>query len=140
MTTDFSGTLKQHQESIRTHLQSILDTLSREDAAGNTVPAEFRTVLAYALQNTGKLVRPLLTRFAYRAVSGSDDFGPAVDNAGCAVELVHTYSLIHDDLPAMDDDDLRRGQPTLHRAFDEATAILAGDGLQALAFQLLADA
>ena len=61
------------------------------------------------------------------------------DAAGEAIELLHTYSLVHDDLPAMDDDDLRRGHPTLHRAFDEATAILAGDGLQAAAFQRLAE-
>ncbi|HBQ42072.1 MAG TPA: farnesyl-diphosphate synthase, partial [Halieaceae bacterium] len=64
----------------------------------------------------------------------------ALDDAACAMELVHTYSLIHDDLPAMDNDDLRRGRPTLHKAFDEATAILVGDGLQALAFELLASA
>ena len=61
------------------------------------------------------------------------------DGAACAVELIHAYSLVHDDLPAMDDDDLRRGQPTTHKAFDEATAILAGDGLQSLAFEVLAD-
>ncbi len=62
------------------------------------------------------------------------------DPVACAIELIHTYSLIHDDLPAMDDDDLRRGKPSLHKAYDEATAILVGDGLQARAFELLADA
>ena len=62
-----------------------------------------------------------------------------VDGAACAVELIHAYSLVHDDLPAMDDDDLRRGRPTCHKAFDEATAILVGDALQVLAFEILAD-
>jgi geranylgeranyl pyrophosphate synthase len=91
----------------------------------------------YALTNGGKRIRPLLVSLAALAVGGSTNNSI---NAACALELIHTYSLIHDDLPAMDDDDLRRGKPTLHKAFDEATAILAGDGLQARAFELLADA
>jgi len=83
----------------------------------------------------GKRVRPVLVYAAGRALN----IEPAeLDACACAVEIIHAYSLIHDDLPAMDDDDLRRGRPTCHRAFDEATAILAGDALQALAFEILA--
>ena len=83
----------------------------------------------------GKRLRPLLVYLAGQALGASDD---ALDAPAAAIELIHAYSLIHDDLPAMDDDDLRRGQPTVHKAFDEATAILAGDALQALAFEVLA--
>ncbi|MYM64371.1 (2E,6E)-farnesyl diphosphate synthase [Pseudomaricurvus sp. HS19] len=93
--------------------------------------------MKYSLLSGGKRVRPLLTYAAAMAVGG---INTATDAAACALEAIHAYSLIHDDLPAMDDDDLRRGQPTCHIAFDEATAILAGDGLQALAFELLATA
>jgi len=90
--------------------------------------------MRYSVVNGGKRVRPLLCYASCQALGGN----PAGANpAAGAVELVHAYSLIHDDLPAMDDDDLRRGQPTCHRAFDEATAILAGDALQALAFEWL---
>ncbi|QOR37140.1 (2E,6E)-farnesyl diphosphate synthase [Billgrantia diversa] len=85
----------------------------------------------------GKRLRPLLVYLAGRALGASDE---ALDAPAAAVELIHSYSLVHDDLPAMDDDDLRRGQPTVHRAFDEATAILAGDALQTLAFEVLAGA
>ncbi|SDH25422.1 geranylgeranyl diphosphate synthase, type II [Pseudomonas benzenivorans] len=93
--------------------------------------------MRYSVINGGKRVRPLLVYAACEALGGD----PArADGAACAVELIHAYSLVHDDLPAMDDDDLRRGQPTTHKAFDEASAILAGDGLQSLAFEVLADA
>lgn len=85
----------------------------------------------------GKRLRPLLVYLAGRALGASDE---VLDAPAAAVELIHAYSLVHDDLPAMDDDDLRRGQPTVHRAFDEATAILAGDALQSLAFEVLARA
>jgi farnesyl diphosphate synthase len=85
--------------------------------------------------NGGKRLRPFLTVETAR-LCGAE--GEGVLRAACAVELVHCYSLVHDDLPAMDDDDLRRGQPTVHRAFDEATAILAGDGLLTLAFDVMA--
>lgn len=84
----------------------------------------------------GKRLRPFLTIETARLL-GRDGAGPL--RAGCAVELLHCYSLVHDDLPSMDDDDLRRGRPTVHRAFDEATAILVGDALQTLAFEVLAD-
>lgn len=83
----------------------------------------------------GKRLRPVLVYAAGRALGAVDE---ALDAPAAAVELIHAYSLVHDDLPAMDDDDLRRGQPTVHRAFDEATAILAGDALQTLAFEVLA--
>ena len=99
----------------------------------------FRVVQAmhYSLFAGGKRVRPILCLAAAEAVGG--DPGEALPVA-CALEMIHTYSLIHDDLPAMDDDDLRRGQPTCHKKFDEATAILAGDGLLTEAFHLLAGA
>ncbi|MCG8317683.1 MAG: (2E,6E)-farnesyl diphosphate synthase [Pseudomonadales bacterium] len=92
--------------------------------------------MRYATFNGGKRVRPVLAFAAVEALGGNID--DAVD-AACALEMVHSYSLVHDDLPAMDDDDLRRGQPTCHIAYDEATAILAGDSLQCLAFEVLSD-
>ena len=93
----------------------------------------------YVLTNGGKRIRPTLVYAAARAV-GHNGHGTGLDHIACALEMIHTYSLIHDDLPAMDDDDLRRGRPSCHKAFNEATAILAGDALQAQAFELLADA
>ena len=93
----------------------------------------------YALNTPGKRIRPALVYAAAAAVDAQAIHHPALDGAACAVEMVHAYSLTHDDLPSMDDDDLRRGRPTLHKAFDEATAILAGDALQARAFELLAN-
>ena len=93
--------------------------------------------LRYSLLIGGKRVRPLLVYASAEAVGGRDD-GAALDDIACALEFLHTYSLVHDDLPAMDDDELRRGSPTCHIQFDEATAILAGDALQARAFELLA--
>jgi len=93
--------------------------------------------MRYSVMNGGKRVRPLLVYAACEALNGDK---ASADGAACAVELIHAYSLVHDDLPAMDDDDLRRGQPTTHKAFDEACAILAGDGLQSLAFEALAAA
>ena len=93
--------------------------------------------LAHLAKNPGKQLRSRLTLACADLIAGGPVPGAIL--VGEAIELLHTYSLIHDDLPAMDDDDLRRGQPTLHRAFDEATAILTGDGLQAAAFQRVAD-
>lgn len=92
--------------------------------------------MKYAVTNGGKRVRPVLAYATGKALGIATD---RVDTAACALEMMHAYSLVHDDLPAMDDDDLRRGKPTCHKAFDEATAILAGDALQALAFTLLAN-
>jgi len=96
-----------------------------------------QAAMRYAVISGGKRIRPLLT------LATNESLGGDVERAlapACAVELIHAYSLVHDDLPAMDDDDLRRGRPTVHVAFDEATAILAGDALQALAFETLAAA
>jgi len=99
--------------------------------------ARIYEAMRYSVMIGGKRVRPLLVYAACEALEG--DLAEA-DGAACAVELIHAYSLVHDDLPAMDDDDLRRGQPTTHKAFDEACAILAGDGLQSLAFEVLSQA
>jgi geranylgeranyl diphosphate synthase type II len=97
-------------------------------------PARLVEAMRYAVLGPGKRLRPRLVLLACEACGG--EVGDAVPSA-CAVELIHAYSLIHDDLPAMDDDDLRRGRPTVHRQFDEATAILAGDALLALAFETI---
>jgi geranylgeranyl diphosphate synthase type II len=99
-------------------------------------PASLREAMAYSLFAPGKRLRPMLVLLASEAAGGDAE---SALPAACAVEMVHTYSLIHDDLPAMDDDDLRRGLPTCHKQFGEALAILAGDALLTLAFQVLAD-
>ena len=93
--------------------------------------------LTYALSNPGKQLRSRLCRMTSAVIAGCEL--PSAARAGEAIEFLHTYSLIHDDLPSMDDDDLRRGKPTVHKAYDEATAILVGDGLQALAFEWIVD-
>jgi len=103
--------------------------------ARTAVAERLEAAMRHGVLGNGKRLRPVLVYTAGRALGASDD---ALDAAAVAVELIHAYSLVHDDLPAMDDDDLRRGQPTVHRAFDEATAILAGDALQTLAFETLA--
>ena len=103
--------------------------------APDSAPARLHQAMRYSVLGGGKRVRPALLFAAARAVGLAEE---DVEAAACALELVHVYSLVHDDLPAMDDDDLRRGRPTCHKAFDEATALLVGDALQALAFQLLA--
>jgi farnesyl diphosphate synthase len=98
-------------------------------------PERLHAAMRYAALGGGKRIRPLLVYFTGE-VLGLDP--RRLDGPACAVELIHAYSLVHDDLPSMDDDDLRRGRPTCHRAFDEATAILVGDALQVLAFEILA--
>lgn len=95
--------------------------------------------MSYSLLNGGKRVRPVLVYASAKAL-GADMGASILDACACSLECIHAYSLIHDDLPAMDDDDLRRGEPTCHIAFDEATAILAGDALQCMAFDILANA
>jgi geranylgeranyl diphosphate synthase type II len=97
-------------------------------------PSRIRDAMTYSIMAGGKRIRPVLCIAGAEAVGGHAE---DVIKAACALEMVHTYSLIHDDLPAMDNDDLRRGKPTCHVAFDEATAILAGDALLTLAFQIL---
>ncbi len=101
-----------------------------------TVPARLHAAMRYSTLGGGKRMRPLLCHAAGEAL-GADP--QALDSAACAVELIHAYSLVHDDLPCMDDDVLRRGRPTCHVEFDEATALLVGDALQTLAFQILAE-
>lgn len=120
-------------QRIRREVDAAFDALMPvpQDARARLVEA-----MRYAAIGGGKRVRPLLLA----SVAGMFGVGRnAALRAGCAVEAIHIYSLIHDDLPCMDDDELRHGKPTLHRAFDEATAVLAGDALHALAFELLAD-
>ena len=99
-----------------------------------TLPSRLHTAMRYAVLDGGKRIRATLVYATGRAL-GHDP--RRLDGPACAVELVHAYSLVHDDLPAMDNDDLRRGKPTCHKAYDEATAILVGDALQALAFHVL---
>jgi farnesyl diphosphate synthase len=109
--------------------------LARLLPASSVSPARLHEAMRYSVLNGGKRVRPALV---YATAAALDLPLKTVTAAACAVEMIHAYSLIHDDLPAMDDDDLRRGRPTCHKAFDEATAILAGDALQVLAFEILA--
>lgn len=125
------------------HSAAFEALIRRADAAldrclpGDAVPPiALHQAMRYAVLGGGKRLRPLLVHAAAQAL-GFDS--PLLDVAACAVELIHSYSLVHDDLPAMDDDALRRGRPTCHVAFGEAMAVLAGDALQALAFELLAN-
>ncbi|MDR9469077.1 (2E,6E)-farnesyl diphosphate synthase [Marinospirillum sp.] len=114
-------------ERVDARLQELLKTSGGPDT-------RLQQALEYSLLNGGKRLRPLLVYATGQALGASWE---NCDRPAMAVELIHAYSLVHDDLPAMDDDDLRRGRPTCHKAFDEATAILAGDALQTLAFQVL---
>ncbi|WP_339413160.1 (2E,6E)-farnesyl diphosphate synthase [Pseudomonas sp. EA_35y_Pfl2_R5] len=123
-----------YQSSCQSRVDTALETLL---SSPRPELERLYAAMRYSLFNGGKRVRPLLAYAACEALGGEPERANA---AACAVELIHAYSLVHDDLPAMDDDDLRRGQPTTHKAFDEACAILAGDGLQSLAFEVLADA
>jgi farnesyl diphosphate synthase len=127
-TDDFGAQL----EAWRARMENALEVrLPSADA----VPARLHEAMRYSVLQGGKRIRPALVFATARAVGLSED---DVEAAACAIELVHVYSLVHDDLPAMDNDDMRRGRPTCHKAFDEATALLVGDALQPLAFQLLA--
>ena len=112
--------------------------LRRELRFGSDVPARLAAAMRYAVLGPGKRIRPVLTLEAFRAAGGRDVESVLPFCVG--IEFIHTFSLIHDDLPSMDNDDLRRGRPSLHREFDEATAILAADGLFAYAFELFARA
>ncbi|MDT3376639.1 polyprenyl synthetase family protein [Labrys neptuniae] len=132
MTVDFHHRLASVASEIEDVLVTIFDV-----ATTPPVPARLLGAMRYAVLGGGKRLRPFLVVEAARLLKG--DLTTAL-RAGAAIELVHVYSLAHDDLPAMDDDELRRGKPTLHLAYDEATAILAGDALQTLAFETLADA
>ena len=130
-----ASTLDIHRARIEAALERLLPPPDPALPERRVVEA-----MRYSLLAGGKRLRPVLCLAAAEAVGGPNATAADVDRACAAIECVHTYSLIHDDLPAMDDDDLRRGKPTCHRAFDEATAILAGDALQALAYETLARA
>jgi geranylgeranyl pyrophosphate synthase len=120
---------------LRRKAQCVNDTLQRL-LASRQINSDLKEALTYILEAPGKRVRSVLVLWCCELVSGRINHNAEISAA--AVEMVHTYSLVHDDLPAMDDDDFRRGQPTCHKAFDEATAILAGDALLTLAFEILA--
>jgi geranylgeranyl pyrophosphate synthase len=119
-------------ESWRLRMENALAARLPES---DVIPARLHGAMRYSVLGGGKRIRPALVFATARALGLSED---DVEAAACAIELVHVYSLVHDDLPAMDDDDMRRGRPTCHIAYDEATALLVGDALQPLAFQLLA--
>jgi farnesyl diphosphate synthase len=127
--SDFQAWMGDVQARIEAALARLLPP-------AHMAPARLHEAMRYATLEGGKRVRPLLA-FAAGEVAGAPT--DRLDVAACAVELIHAYSLVHDDLPCMDDDVLRRGKPTVHVEFDEATALLAGDALQSAAFQLLAD-
>ena len=130
----------QHPEFLGEARRQVDEALGRYLPAVGRVgpgpcPARLAAAMRYSVTAGGKRLRPVLCLLAAEACGGDPS---AALPAACALEMVHTYSLIHDDLPAMDDDDLRRGRPTCHKAFDEATAVLAGDGLLTLAFEVIA--
>jgi farnesyl diphosphate synthase len=118
---------------VQARMESALERLL---PAAQAVPARLHDSMRYAVLEGGKRVRPLLC-FAAGELTGAA--GERLEVAGAAVEMIHAYSLVHDDMPCMDDDILRRGKPTVHVEYDQATALLAGDALQSLAFQLLSD-
>jgi len=126
---DFQSWVRTRQTRIESTLQSVLP-------ASEVTPQRLHQAMRYAVLGGGKRVRPLLA-FGAGELAQADPGRVAI--AGAAVELIHAYSLVHDDLPCMDDDVLRRGKPACHVEYDEATALLVGDALQSLAFQLIAD-
>ena len=128
--TDLSNFLNECSQRVELFLDRHLPVAKQS-------PENLHSAMRYASMGNGKRIRPALVYATGEALQIN---AVQLDCIAAAIELMHCYSLIHDDLPAMDDDDLRRGQPTCHRAFDEATAILAGDAMQALAFSVLTDA
>ena len=127
--TDFFSHLHQSAAEIDGIIHQVLTGIAMSD--------DLRAVMEYTLTGPGKRLRPALVLWCCELVAGDAPSSAAA--AAVALEMVHTYSLVHDDLPAMDDDDWRRGRPTCHKAFDEATAVLAGDALLTAAFEVLAD-
>jgi farnesyl diphosphate synthase len=121
-------------EDVQARTEAALD---RFLPAATLVPAKLHEAMRYTVLGGGKRVRPLLACAAGELFGAGED---AVARAACAAEMIHAYSLVHDDMPCMDDDELRRGKPTVHVAYDEATALLVGDALQAQAFEVLAGA
>lgn len=122
------------EKRLADHRSRVEDYLAAHLPPDDVAPRRLHRAMRYAVLGQGKRVRPLLVYLTGEALGVPLS---RLDAPAAAVELIHAYSLVHDDLPAMDDDELRRGRPTCHRAFDEATAILAGDALQVLAFELL---
>jgi geranylgeranyl pyrophosphate synthase len=135
LTTQGRGDLAAFGQQLTQWQTRMEQALARRLPGAAEVPGRLHEAMRYSVLGGGKRIRPALV-FATGRTLGLDE--DQVEAAACAIELVHVYSLVHDDLPAMDDDDLRRGRPTCHKAFDEATAVLVGDALQPLAFQLLA--
>jgi farnesyl diphosphate synthase len=132
---DFSHRLDEAAQRVEVALEGLLGPAPLKGEIAR--PARLLEAMRYASLGGGKRLRPFLVIESARLFGVT---GEAPLRVGCALEMIHCYSLAHDDLPAMDDDDLRRGRPTTHKAFDEATAILAGDGLLTYAFDVLADA
>ena len=130
LSVPFENRVAHYTERVATRLDEVLPPASQE-------PERLHDAMRYAVFNGGKRIRPLLVYAAGECLGLQESL---LDAPAAAIELVHAFSLVHDDLPAMDDDDLRRGKPTLHRQYDEATAILAADALQPLAFSVLVDA
>ncbi|MBK6581304.1 MAG: polyprenyl synthetase family protein [Gammaproteobacteria bacterium] len=130
---------KKPLDAYRRRAELALETLIAGEVIGRA-DERLAQAMRYSLLAGGKRLRPVLIYAASDALGGARADALDCDRAACAIECLHTYSLIHDDLPAMDDDDLRRGIPTCHKAFGEASAILAGDALHTLAFELLCDA
>lgn len=131
MMADVSDSFAERLAEWQAHTEAALAACL---PAADSAPARLHQAMHYSVLGGGKRIRPAL---AYATAIAVGLPYASVTGVACAVELIHAYSLIHDDLPAMDDDDLRRGKPTCHKAFDEATAILAGDALQTLAFEVL---
>ncbi len=140
------GRLLYHPNKMPFDVQQLLKTgaavtdqaLERLLPASDTPPHSIHRAMRHSTFAGGKRIRPILCMEAARLISGGGDIPAGAEDLGAALEMLHTYSLIHDDLPALDNDDLRRGQPTCHVVFGEATAILAGDALQTLSFQTIA--
>lgn len=132
-TSPFTRRLAGNARAIETLLERLLGTVT--EAGEIARPANLLAAMRHGVLNGGKRLRPFLVIECADLLGGSPD---AALRVGAALECVHCYSLVHDDLPAMDDDDIRRGQPTVHKAFDEATAILAGDSLLTFAFDIIA--
>ena len=120
----------QYRERVNSRLESYLSSIP----SSSNFSSELKDIMKYSVLAGGKRFRPILT---YTVAGLFDSEFEKVDSSACAIELIHIYSLIHDDLPAMDDDDIRHNQPASHKVFGEAQAILAGDGLQALAFHII---
>ena len=129
----------QFQEWLTSHSERTEQALDRLLDSAQTTPHRLHEAMRYAAQGGGKRIRPLLV-YAAGQLGDNKGSGEVLDAAAVAIECIHAYSLVHDDLPCMDDDDLRRGRPTVHKAFDEATALLVGDALQTRAFEILANA